>query len=514
MQFHFGPSTIASYKRLAYTPWHALAEFIDNSTQSYVNHRDELDAVLRKANEQLRVSIVYDRETGLLRIADNAFGMSESDLECALQVGRPPVNATGRSKYGMGMKTAACWFGDEWTVETSKLGEPFRHLVTIKVPEIAAGRADAHYQRIPAKPELHYTRIEVRKLHRELHGRTLGKIREFLRSMYRLDIERNTLSLEWQNEPLKWEGLRDKLLKGTDGSVFHREFRFEAAGKQVHGWVGLLARGSRADAGFSILQHDRVIRGWPDSWRPESLYGQMQGSNDLVNQRLVGEIWLDGFDVSHTKDAIDWKGSEQDEVETKLREVCEDYRKQAKRTRGQREDERGPSVEETKLAVDEFKDELGSPELVDKIRLMEVPGATQVQAERARIGRSVSSTNEEFVATIELGSGWPTVRVKGYMPAGLSVNDPYVTVDSPRAHELNVIINRAHPHWHQLRGSEGVLNFLRHCTYDALAEWQARQRTSAMDPDTIKLIKDRLLRVALEIEAHKAQATEATGPAA
>ena len=70
----------------------------------------------------------------------------------------------------------------------------------------------------------------------------------------------------------------------------------------MQGWVGILAKGSRAAAGFSILQADRVVRGWPDAWRPSSLYGQLQGSNDLVNQRLVGEIHLDGFDVSHTKE--------------------------------------------------------------------------------------------------------------------------------------------------------------------------------------------------------------------
>lgn len=38
--------------------------------------------------------------------------------------------------------------------------------------------------------------------------------------------------------------------------------------------------------------------------------------------------------------------------------------------------------------------------------------------------------------------------------------------------------------------------------YDAIAEWQARKKTSRIDPDTIKLLKDQLLRVSLEIERH------------
>lgn len=32
----------ATYKRLTYKPWTAIAEFVDNSTQSYFDHEEEL----------------------------------------------------------------------------------------------------------------------------------------------------------------------------------------------------------------------------------------------------------------------------------------------------------------------------------------------------------------------------------------------------------------------------------------------------------------------------------------
>ena len=76
-----------------------------------------------------------------------------------------------------------------------------------------------------------------------------------------------------------------------------------------------------------------MVRGRPDAWRPSSLYGQIQGSNDLVNQRLVGEIHLDGFDVSHTKDNILWRDNQEDEVEEQLRKHYTDYRDFAKHRR-------------------------------------------------------------------------------------------------------------------------------------------------------------------------------------
>lgn len=61
-------------------------------------------------------------------------------------------------------------------------------------------------------------------------------------------------------------------------------------------------------------------------------------------------------------------------------------------------------------------------------------------------------------------------------------------------------MNQAHPHWKQLKGSEGVLNYLRHCVYDGLAEWKARRKAAALAPNTIKLIKDQMLRVPFDIE--------------
>ncbi|MCB1013459.1 MAG: ATP-binding protein, partial [Microthrixaceae bacterium] len=121
MELQFGIDVIRSYKRLSYTPWHAFAEFVDNSTQSYFNNQEILDKQFEKDGEKLEVSIVYDRETGKIRVSDNSIGMSEDDLAFALRVGAPPAINSGRSQFGMGLKTAACWFGNHWTVRTKRL---------------------------------------------------------------------------------------------------------------------------------------------------------------------------------------------------------------------------------------------------------------------------------------------------------------------------------------------------------------------------------------------------------
>lgn len=510
MKLIIGPDAITSYRRLAYSPWHALAEFVDNSTQSYFENEAVLDEQMQKEEEKvLTVSIVYDNKNDQLRVVDNAMGMSRDELESSLHVARPPVNTNGRSKYGMGMKTAACWIGNKWTITTKKLGETIEHSVAIDVNKVAKGQGDGvDYTSLPKPADLHYTIVEIVELNRTFHGRTLGKIADFLRSMYRVDLQEGQLHLRWRDQKLAWDKLDSRLLVAGDGTKYQKAFDFDINGKKVRGWVGILAKGSRADAGFSIFQADRVVRGWPDAWRPSSLYGQIQGSNDLVNQRLVGEIHLDGFDVSHTKDNILWRDNEEEEVEEKLKEHCSDYREFAKNRRKGDDDQRGPSDLDVKAALDDLEKELSSPEMVDQINISVIPSKEAIEASNERIITSVVDTRS---ATLQgtIGSN-PPIAWKIFLE-NMSPNDPYVVTDSTKANEITVIVNRNHPYWiTQLSGTESVRDYLRHCIYDSVAEWQAMAKAATIDPDTVKLLKDHLLRVPLQMESHG----EAESPAA
>src|SRR4051794_40801224 len=123
IEVRIGTESILNYKRLSYDVWYALAEFIDNSTQSFFNNRAALTDAYDREGKMLEVRVVYDRDTDVLRVTDNAMGMSLQELDHALQIALPPANTSGRSEFGMGLKTAACWLGDYWIVRTKKLGE-------------------------------------------------------------------------------------------------------------------------------------------------------------------------------------------------------------------------------------------------------------------------------------------------------------------------------------------------------------------------------------------------------
>ena len=154
----------------------------------------------------------------------------------------------------------------------------------------------------------------------------------------------------------------------------------------------------------------------------------------------------------------------------------------------------GPSDDEIDLAIDELRRELESPEMVDRIRLDVVPDKKMADASIEHIAETVVETHD---ATMEVTVGEITAKL--YLVSDLSPNDPYVAVDPVDNANIVVVVNRCHPHFASLGGSEGVLNYLRHCTYDALSEWKAMSKAQRLDPNTIKLIKDGLLRVPFEI---------------
>lgn len=99
------------------------------------------------------------------------------------------------------------------------------------------------------------------------------------------------LQLFWGDELLIWAYDKEfnSRFARRDGRTAREGFSFTVDEKRVHGWAGVLEKGSRKDAGFSIIQGSRVIEGWPDAYKPESLFGQQEGeANNLVSQRLVG----------------------------------------------------------------------------------------------------------------------------------------------------------------------------------------------------------------------------------
>jgi len=71
---------------------------------------------------------------------------------------------------------------------------------------------------------------------------------------------------------------------------------------RVHGWVGILARGSREEAGFSIIHCGRVVQGLPGLVASRiSLRSVPRLERSRQSAPRPVKIHLNDFDVSHTK---------------------------------------------------------------------------------------------------------------------------------------------------------------------------------------------------------------------
>lgn len=494
-----GPGLIRSYRRLSYRTWYALAEFIDNTTQNYTEHREELATA--GDIPPLTINIDYDKEH--LRIADNAMGMNLEELTEALKLGQPPKNTSGRSEYGLGMKTAACWFGDYWTITTKRFGDEHEYEVVIDVDKVAAGNVVLP-TRVTKKPrEKHHTIIDIKKLHRKYHHTTKRRIETYIRSMYRVDLEEANLWITINGDDPLTPDARLQYLKDLQQNEYLRPFDTTINGKLVRGKVGILNPGSRREAGFAIIRRGRGVRAQPDAWRPETIFGIQR--NNLLNQRLVGELHLDGFGISHTKDQILWEQDEEHDLEKYLADNFKDFIAVARRPRKDDHTTSGPSQAEILLGASELRQQMESPEFADLIELQEVLPEELVKEANAPLIEAAKS--EDPLQVVRIGKGDVEIVCKIHLNHGASRNDPYFAADY--ASGILLSVNTQHPHFKRIRGgAHGVMTYLMECVYDAIAEWKAMSKNTVRH-DTIKILKDGLLRFELAMDIEDEQAEDA-----
>ena len=311
-----GVSVLAVLRHLNYKPWYALAEFVDNSVESFSRHRDRIRAQ-EGEDINLVVSIDIDASSpARISIRDNAAGISESEFGRAFRPAAPPPDRTGLAEFGMGMKSAACWFASRWHVRTSVLGEPIVRTVRFDITNIVNDEIEElDIQESPENADHHYTEVVLEDIFHLPVNRTVAKIKEHLTDIYRVFIRKGELQLKFNGEYLSYQQpniLNAPYFQEKEGEarLWKKEIKFDlGAGLSVSGFAAIREKGNTAKAGFSLFRRGRVIEGSGDEgYRPEYIFRR---SNSYTYQRLFGELHLDGFDVSHTKDGFRWDENEQ-----------------------------------------------------------------------------------------------------------------------------------------------------------------------------------------------------------
>lgn len=313
-------SILAVLKNLNYTYWHALAEFVDNAVQSYSDNKNEIHRSDKKRHP-LRVNITLsagDGDGGQIVILDNAAGIHPNDFERAFKAGSPPPNQSGLSEFGMGMKTAATWCADRWSVRTSPLGMPLEYTIEYDIPKIVSKKIqELNVLSSAAKTGEHYTEVRLEKLNHLPTEAEIKRVKLHLASIYRVLLKTGELQLTVNKETLSYETpaiLVAPYHKSptTKPRLWRQDVNLDfGRGVRVTGFVAIRELGSTAEAGLALIRRNRVIVGSGDKpYRPKAIFG---APNKFPHQRLFGELNLEGFRVAHTKDGVIWGNDVVDE---------------------------------------------------------------------------------------------------------------------------------------------------------------------------------------------------------
>jgi hypothetical protein len=315
-----GVSVLSVLRHLNYRSWFALAEFVDNSLQSYLSKQAELKK-LHGSKFKLSVQIDIDpNKPARISIRDNASGIGYKDFGRAFRPAAVPPDVGGLSEFGMGMKSAACWFSSRWHVRTKALGETVVRTIRFDVDKIVHDQIEElEIEEEQADRNEHYTEVVLDDLYHVPVRKTLAKIKEHLTDIYRTFIRDGVLDLKFGTESLKFEEptiLRAPFIKEPNGAVrtWRKNIRFDFGDDlKISGFAALRDPGNYARSGFALFRRGRLIQGSGDEgYRPPLIFAQ-PGSYRYL--RLFGELHLEGFDVSHTKDGFRWDENEQPFVE-------------------------------------------------------------------------------------------------------------------------------------------------------------------------------------------------------
>ena len=490
-----GAKAIDAYSRLSYTIWFALAEFVDNSTQSRLNYSNLIDDILKTEGQPLTVSIVHNRLTKEIVIEDNSIGMNKEDLVAALHIAIPTPDSKGRSKYGMGMKTAACWIGSTWSVTTCEWDSGEEWTATVDVDAVANHNAKVPLTMRTVDKAHHYTRITISGLRRVIQKRSEETIKTYLGSMYMFDLRPDetgqvALKLTYNGEEVvppqesEWD-------TDPSGTVMKRDLpELKLGEKTINGWIGVLRKGGRKFGGFSLFQNRRQIQGFPKAWKPKPIFGGVddEGANNLVTQRLTGVLHLDGFVVSHTKDAILFEGDEEDALEQFLVKETKAYADYAQSRRGPGGGQKW-TREQVRDLVQSMRGEFTSPEFKDALNNAALPPSEALAANNQMQLKSL--TPEDELCSLEI---LPDLKVVMSLKE-TSEWEPHVTfVPAAEAGVLHVIINGLHPYYQTLEAKDSINECVQQYIFDAVAEFKAGKLVSRVNPDSVRRLKNDLLR--------------------
>lgn len=301
-------------QHLSYGVETALAELIDNSIQSYVEGRRLPNG--GGLDESLEVRIDINEDTIIL--TDNARGINREDIQRALKPGFESSHSEDSlSVYGIGMKSAALWFSEDWSIKTSVPGENYSLDFNFNLQRLLDNHSNTEIVRIENEDaSKHYTIITLKNVKRNENKdyyettvfpfllETFVKFKGFLG----ITIYYNNILLQPNSKKLRLDIPEPHIYPVVNSSgvvtgkipvEWRIDFDFLYKDRNVRGFILLMETGGYGQPGIRLLRNNRVIEGtsvYPNV--PDNLLGT---KNKYAAQRIYGELELNNFPVDFMK---------------------------------------------------------------------------------------------------------------------------------------------------------------------------------------------------------------------
>jgi hypothetical protein len=168
----------------------------------------------------------------------------------------------------------------------------------------------------PSVQDAHFTNVYLTEVYSMPAKHVITKIKEHLANIYRGFLREGSVVITINGKPLSYK--IPAILVAPPASdktstpvQWRKELDFTCAGGQrVTGFAALYATASTKEAGFALLRRGRVVEGsFEEGYRPVKIFGN---SNSYYYQRIFGELNLDDFTASFTKDGMQWEDAEED----------------------------------------------------------------------------------------------------------------------------------------------------------------------------------------------------------
>jgi hypothetical protein len=349
----FKAGAYGAYRSMNNKVWYALAEFIDNALQSYLTKKDEI-LNSEDFGYQFKVYLNVDLEQDYIKITDNAGGIDSSNFKRAFEPANIPIDNTGLSEFGMGMKIASIWLADYYSVRTSAIGEEVERAISFDLQKvISEEKEELNVLNSPIDKNSHFTEILMKGLSDNApkkRGTSINRIKSHLTSIYRKFLRSGEMRLIYNGEELIYEDpeiLFAPFVDTPDGEkkYWRKDIDFRYGKFKAKGFIGLLKEMQKHHCGISLFRRGRVIQGSHDEkYHPTIICGQAGSPRD---KRLFGELELEGFKVSFDKGRF----TQIDEIEDILGLVRKELNHSSFNLLKQGDKYRKPKTEKDKLSI-------------------------------------------------------------------------------------------------------------------------------------------------------------------